>query len=126
MKVKANMGQKLYAAYHAGDKTTLSKMCDTILPNLLNDAHALRKAHREHYFDEYKPIGWEVLDIRHGGVAARLETAIDRLDNYLTGKIPRIEELEEERLSFSGNGKIRQNLDYLALCSASNLGKIGY
>ncbi len=126
LKVKANIGQKLYAAYQAGDRETLTKMRDEILPQLLEDAHALRRAHRAHYFDEYKPIGWEVIDIRHGGVAARLDTAIARLDDYLAGRIAGIEELEEERLSFSGTGKIKQSLEYLKLCTASNLGRMGY
>ena len=79
-----------------------------------------------HNFDDYKPIGWEVIDIRHGGVAARLETAIARVDDYLSGRIECIEELEEARLSFSGTGAIRQSLEYLQLCSASNLGRIGF
>jgi len=126
LKVKANIGQKLYAAYQAGDKETLVKLRAETLPTLLEDAHALRKAHRAHYFDEYKPIGWEVIDIRHGGVAARLETAIARVDDYLSGRIECIEELEEARLSFSGTGAIRQSLEYLQLCSASNLGRIGF
>lgn len=126
LKVKANIGQKLYAAYQAGDKETLTKLRDEILPTLLEDTHTLRKAHRAHYFDEYKPIGWEVIDIRHGGVAARIDTTIERLNDYLSGRMDCIEELEEPRLSFSGTGKLKQNLEYLKLCSASNLGRMGF
>ena len=43
---------------------------------LLNKACVLRKAHREHYFDEYKPIGWEVLDIRHSCKAPKFNLYI--------------------------------------------------
>ena len=52
-----------------------------------------------------KPFGWEVLDIRYGGVLSRLDTAIDRINNYLDGKISVIEELEQERLYFNQKGR---------------------
>ena len=82
---------------------------------------ALRRAHRAHFFTEYKPVGWEVLDIRYGGAIMRLDTAKARLDDYLSGKIDHIEELEEQRLSFSGTGRLRQGLNYLDICSASRV-----
>lgn len=126
LKVKANVGQKIYAAYQAGDKTALTKLHSEILPALLADMQALRCAHRVHYFDEYKPLGWEVQDIRHGGAIARLDTAIARLGDYLSGRIACIEELEEERLSYSGTGKLKQSLEYLMICSGSNLGRMGF
>ena len=37
-----------------------------------------------------------------------------------------IEELEEERLSYSGTGALKQNLEYLMICSGSNLGRMGF
>ncbi|WP_247740854.1 hypothetical protein [Cohnella sp. LGH] len=49
-----------------------------------------------------KPFGWEVLDIRYGGALARLDTAIERLAGYLSGRVERLEELEECRLYFDG------------------------
>ena len=45
-----------------------------------------------------KPFGWEVHDIRYGGMMARFETVQLRLGAYLDGSLERIEELEEERL----------------------------
>ena len=81
----------------------------------------MRKTHRTHFFEEYKPIGWEIPDIRYGGAIMRLDTAIMRLDDYLSGKMDRIEELEEPRLHFSETGKIRHTLNYNMICSASRL-----
>lgn len=51
----------------------------------------------------------------------RMDTAKARLNDYLSGKIDRIEELEEQRLSFSGTGRLRQGLNYLEICSASRI-----
>ena len=62
-----------------------------------------------------------MLDIRYGGAIMRLDTAKARLDDYLSGKIDHIEELEEQRLSFSGTGRLRQGLNYLDICSASRV-----
>ena len=49
-----------------------------------------------------KAQGWEVHDIRYGGLIARFETTKERLTDYLEKRISNIEELEEERLRFDG------------------------
>ena len=51
----------------------------------------------------YKPFGWEVLDLRYGGVLARIDTAIYRIEQYLSGEINKLEELEQTRLGFDMN-----------------------
>lgn len=81
------------------------------------DTSALRISHRKHFFDEYKPIGWEILDFRYGGALMRVDTAICRIDAYLSGEFSKIEELEEERLSL--DKPLYTN--YLNICSASRL-----
>ena len=40
--------------------------------------------------------------MQYGSLTARVETAIQRLSEYLDGRISRIEELEGERLPFAG------------------------
>lgn len=120
LEMKAGLGRALYAAYQAGDRDALRRLADS-LPELEARMQALRRAHRAHFFTEYKPVGWEVLDIRYGGAIMRLDTAKARLDDYLSGKIDHIEELEEQRLSFSGTGRLRQGLNYLDICSASRV-----
>ncbi|MNN83906.1 hypothetical protein D3C81_2010080 [compost metagenome] len=56
----------------------------------------------------FKPFGWEVLDIRYGGVLTRLDTAAVRLLDYVEGRIGRIEELEQERLVYSSVNRFNQ------------------
>ena len=53
---------------------------------------------RAQWFAENRPFGWEVLDVRLGGVKARLESAKWRVTDYLEGRAARLEELEEPRL----------------------------
>lgn len=50
---------------------------------------------------ENKGFGFEVQDLRIGGVlVARAETVEKILEDYLAGKIDRIYELEEERIEY--------------------------
>lgn len=53
----------------------------------------------ENWFSTYKPFGWEVLDLRYGGLQSRLETMHERLIAYLDVKessVTKLEELEVE------------------------------
>lgn len=89
---------QLRKAYEAGDRETLKELADVALPALIRKVEALRAAWREQWFAYNKPFGFELLDIRFGGIAARLETAAVRIREYLNGDTDRIEELEAERL----------------------------
>lgn len=66
------------------------------------------------WFEECRPFGYEVLDIRFGGVAVRLESARRRLEAWISGEVERLEELEEDRLPYAVD---RQNKDH-RLCAA--------
>lgn len=98
---KASFGVRLKAAYDAGDRETLGALrdeCDVIREKL----EALRKSHRAAWMTYYKPFGWEVMEIRYGGILARFDTAKERITAYLSGEIDSIEELQEERLRLDG------------------------
>ncbi len=119
IELKANMGIGLYEAYRHGDRQKLRELAGYVLPELYERMEQLRSAHRDYFFEEYKPIGWEVMDIRYGGALARLDTAMSRLLDFLEGKISKIEELEEPRLSLSGDGFLLHPINYTDVCSAS-------
>ncbi|MEK0312293.1 beta-N-acetylhexosaminidase [Cohnella sp. 56] len=101
LKLKSELGIALKRAYDAGDKDTLRALATGALPAIAAGVQALRSAHREQWMRMFKPFGWEVLDIRYGGVANRLDTAAQRLIAYADGRLGRIEELEQARLVFS-------------------------
>ena len=119
--LKSGLGRGLYAAYQKGDRAELSRLAKDVLPELQRRMRALWQAHRLSFFEEYRPVGWEVLDIRYGGAMARLDTTAMRLADYLEGRVESIAELEEARLSFSGTGALRQGLNYQQIASASTL-----
>lgn len=98
---KSEIGIALKRAYDAGDVEALRRAATQELPSIAGAVRELRAAHRAQWLRMFKPFGWEVLDIRYGGVVNRLESASQRLLDYTEGRIPRIEELEQERLVYS-------------------------
>jgi len=107
---KADFGIRLKAAYDQGDREALAAIqqeCDVILEKIT----ALRRAHREAWMLSYKPFGWEVHDIRYGGLSNRFDTVKERLAAYLNGTIGRIEELEAERIRFDGKPEPAPTID---------------
>ena len=75
-------------------------MKDELLPSLIEKTNTLHASHKARWFDLNKRQGWACLDIRYSGVKGRCETAIEELTAYLSGEISKIEELEDERLSY--------------------------
>ena len=57
-------------------------------------------AFRNRWYKDNKPFGFEVQDVRIGGLLQRIKNAIITLTEYLNGKIQNIEELEETILNF--------------------------
>ena len=49
-----------------------------------------------------KAIGWDILDMRYGSLLIRIRTAMEEIEDYLAGRLSRLEELEEPRRSFTG------------------------
>lgn len=100
---KTDFGVRLTKAYAARDMQQLAMLareCEGIVEKL----YAFKDAYRTAWMSYNKPFGYEVHDIRLGGVIARFETARARITAYLAGEVERIEELEEERQFVDGCG----------------------
>lgn len=100
LKDKALLGVKTHGLYHQNNITKLEELVKEQLPSLIKRIEILRIAHQKAWFQTYKPFGWEVLDLRYGGLISRLYSTIQRLDDYINNNISIIEELEEKRLPF--------------------------
>ena len=53
----------------------------------------------------YKPFGLEVLEIRYGGLITRMESLVDRLDDFLSGEVTTIPEFETTLEAFDKGSK---------------------
>ena len=98
---KADFGIRLKSAYDRCDREALRALCDEC-DLIIEGIHALRLAHRTAWLEYCKPFGWEVHDIRYGGLVMRFETVKKRVADYLDGAIDKIDELLAERIPFIG------------------------
>jgi hypothetical protein len=110
---KADFGLRLTKAYKENDREALAallKECDVLIEKL----RALQEAHRISFHTYNRPFGFELHDARYGGLISRFATAKMRIADYLSGKIEKMEELEQERLPLRGKaGEIGRSFTWL-------------
>ena len=98
------MGVRTRAAYLSGNKEELRGILrDYDL--LLEKVEVFYEKFRNQWFWANKPQGFEVHDIRIGGLVRRISHCKRRITEYLDGKITVLEELEETELDFKGSGR---------------------
>ena len=99
---KSDCSVRLRRAYHAGDRETLRKIAKEEIPLMSDKLTAFIKAFRAQWYRENKTFGFEIQEMRLGGMRERWESVAERLLDYLNGTCDRIEELEQEQLLFVG------------------------
>jgi hexosaminidase len=95
---KAELGRRLLDAYRRGDRRSLARERNVVIPRLIKAVGRLHEAHRAIWFELYKPNGWEIIDNRYAALAGRLQSASLRLGDYLAGRVSSLPELDEPRL----------------------------
>jgi hexosaminidase len=105
LSVKAEIGIKIKEVYDKKDYELMRSILSE-LDWIQTNVDLLRQKHRRVWFAAYKPFGWEVIDIRYGGVMVRIDSVKYRIQEWLEGRISAIEELEEERLLHDGPWEI--------------------
>ncbi|HBM70590.1 MAG TPA: hypothetical protein DD377_04415 [Firmicutes bacterium] len=97
---KYDLGILTREAYQKGDKEELKKLLkryDSSCSSLIKFKNAFYKQ----WMEENIPHGFDVQDIRLGGLYMRLKECKHRLDLYIKGKIKSIPELEEKLLPYA-------------------------
>lgn len=100
LSIKAGVGGRIREAYRNGNRERLKELAENDLKKIAALAQGLNRRREEIWMKEYKPFGYEVLDIRLAGVGQRALSAAHRVQLFLSGSIPRIPELEEEILPY--------------------------
>ena len=119
MEIKATIGVRIANAYQKRDMYFLCGAVATVLPELKKRVLALRDRHRELWYDSYKPLGWEVEDMRYGALLSRIDSAAYRLNRYLNGYETELIELTEERLSVTGGEEMPRTMEYIDVVTPS-------
>ncbi|MBQ9796348.1 MAG: beta-N-acetylhexosaminidase [Clostridia bacterium] len=100
MSVKYDLGVRTRAAYQAGDKQALAALCDDYA--LASEKlETFYRAFFKLWHTENKPFGFDVQELRLGGLAMRLRSCRERLLAYVNGEVDVIEELAEVILPFN-------------------------
>ena len=95
---KYSLGLKTRRAYKAGDKAELLRLVKEEYTALLTLIPEYLDAFSAQWHNENKPSGFDVQDIRLGGLIQRTKSCMKRLEDYAQGRLDSIPELEEEVL----------------------------
>lgn len=97
---KADLGICIKNAYDSRDLSTLQKISQETIPQLLELIRKMKDVREKIWLHDAKAFGYELLDIKLGSVITRLESNQRRLNSYLKGEVTSLEELEHPRLPF--------------------------
>ncbi|KAJ1923854.1 hypothetical protein IWQ60_005607 [Tieghemiomyces parasiticus] len=81
--LKCHLRERLVYAYRNGNLFQLYELTVHRLDPLIRHARMLWQYHRALWMYMYKPYGWEVVELRYGGLLTRLQTMRDRIMNYI-------------------------------------------
>ena len=97
LECKADLGLRTRKAYTEKDKIALRDLISVYKECVVR----LDKFHHSFYtlwHKENKAFGWEVHDLRIGGLQRRLKTCAEKIESYLAGDTNALEELETQLL----------------------------
>lgn len=100
LEIKSTLGLRTRKAYKANDKAALRALLDDYRETI-ERLRVFRNTLRTVWMKDNKPYGWDIQEMRLGGLSARLNDCIQRLTEYLSGEAANIPELEEELLPYS-------------------------
>lgn len=100
--VKVELGVRTRRAYLENDRTALTGLVGSY-DELLRKVERFYEVHRERWMLENKPFGFDVQDLRIGGLIQRIRHCRHQLTSYLEGSLARIEELEAPVLDYEGD-----------------------
>ena len=98
---KANLGMVIRAAYGAGDREKLREIAEEAIPQLLEKMDRFYQDFRKQWMSENKAFGFEVQSLRIGGLRQRILEVQQRMEEYLSGELAEIDELEKPVLPFA-------------------------
>ena len=104
LEIKADLGDRTRKAYESKDLQVLQEIIkdyDRVVQRL----EVFYRAYRRQWYIENKGFGWEVQDMRLGGLKQRICHCKEQLMAYAAGEVEKIDQLEEKRLDFEGNGE---------------------
>jgi hypothetical protein len=83
LSLKCHLRERIQNAYRKGRHEEVQSLAEGRLQQLRQEVDDLWRYHRRMWMNMYKPFGWENIDLRYGGLRARLETMQQQLLEYV-------------------------------------------
>ena len=99
MSVKYDLSYRTRKAYQEKDEATLKSLL-VDYKKCIKNVEVFLETFRKAWYHDNKPHGFDVQDIRLGGLLQRLKSCLARLTAYVNGEIDVIEELEEKMQNY--------------------------
>ncbi len=93
--LKATLSSDIRAAYETKDTAALCVIAQDRIPAAITALEEYLIAAREEWYHDNKPFGFEVVEMRLGGLKERLYSAKRTVEEYVSGYRERIEQLDE-------------------------------
>ncbi len=121
LSIKYDLGLRLRNAYTEKDNAKLKEIADDF-EKVIDKLNIFYDNFSNLWYKENKPEGFEVQDIRLGGLMQRLKATKNRLINYIDGSCENLPELETELLDAEGRGKVTDEKDLFCInCWCKNV-----
>ena len=104
LEVKFDLGVRTREAYLSQDRETLAQLIP-VYDELLVRIDGFYDVFRQQWMRDNKSFGFDVQDLRIGGLIQRVKHCRLTLQAYLAGELERIEELEQPVLDIYGKGE---------------------
>ncbi len=118
--IKYELGLKTRKAYEAGNKSELERLAKNEYAKVIKLINIYAEAFEKQWFMDNKPHGFDVQDHHIGALLRRLDSCRRRILNYTSGKIDRIDELDEALLPY-GNREESASYNKVLLYSTVNV-----
>lgn len=99
--LKATLSLDIRSAYHNKDMESLKEIAAVRIPATIAAVNDYIEAARNEWYIDNKTFGFDVIEIRLGGLKERLNSTKLRLEAYLNGDVDNIEQLDEPLLEAS-------------------------
>ena len=120
MAIKYELGLRTRKAYEHGDKAELERLAKNEYVQVEKLIKIYGRAFEKQWFTDNKPHGFDVQDHRIGALIYRTEACRRRILDYTSGKIERIDELDEALLPYR-NAEASTNINKAPLYATTNI-----
>lgn len=120
--IKYDLGVRTREAYKNGNKEALRSLAENEYKEVAKRIRAFHASFEKQWFTDNKESGFDVQDLRLGGLIQRTDSCRKRLLDYVNGKLDGIPELETEILPFPhAHEKVAFNYNNYAANATANV-----